>query len=280
VTQHAFSTNANPLEGTLQFATTPRYLAGGGDPRRVTEVLRAAGWRDHSARGYPHVLLASPDMATRLALEPSAPDPYAAWWRFNSSTWYARFGGNIPVEILAGFCDALVQPGPDRPPAPCDIRAVLASTSWSTDGAREGVESAVSPDGCVRMSPHPHPGTDEETEQPAWSAEATLSTGAGGRARWWSAWFSHGTPTALVAGFAEQLVSRAPVYRSSFGLPHPRLLAQEPTPVHGKQLAADHRQRLARVRAASRKQRKNAAAPAARAPAVPAAADTTAAARR
>jgi hypothetical protein len=182
------------------------------------------------------------------------------------------------VEILAGFCDALVEPGPERPPVLADVRAVMASTGWSTGDALEGVEPAVSPDGLARMGPHQ--GMDEETDAPAWSAEVALGTGTGGQTRLWSAWFSHGTPAHLVAGFAEQLVSPGPVYRGSFGLPHSQLLTQEPTAVQGEQLAADHRQRLDRVRAAARKQRKTAAALAARAPSTPAAADRSVAARR
>ncbi|KPI25134.1 hypothetical protein OV320_8339 [Actinobacteria bacterium OV320] len=40
---------------------TPRHLAGGGDPRQVTEYLLATSWSNHSVPGYPQVLLESPD---------------------------------------------------------------------------------------------------------------------------------------------------------------------------------------------------------------------------
>jgi hypothetical protein len=62
---------------------TPRHLAGGGDPRHVTEYLLAAGWSDHSAPSYPHVLLESPDQQLHLTLEPTAPEQRDTWWRIH-----------------------------------------------------------------------------------------------------------------------------------------------------------------------------------------------------
>ncbi len=249
-----FFTDANKPLNTVQYATTPRYLAGGGDPRRITEVLRAAGWTSHSDPAYPHVLLASPGMAVRLTLEP-APDAYSAWWRFHDHAggWYAHFGGHTPVEIIAGFSDALTRPAPQKPPSLPEIRDVLVSTGWSRSYDRKGIESAHSPDRYVRMGPHP--GLDGQEDWPTWCAEAALTTGLGGHERLWQAWFSHGTPTHLVAGFAAQLVAPGPVYRGSYGLPCSWLVAQEPTAVQGEQLAAEHRQRLKAVRASARTQR-------------------------
>lgn len=268
MTQGAFYTGANGPTNTVQYATTPRYLAGGGDPRRVTEVLRTAGWSKHSDPGYPHVLLASPDMSVRLALEPSAPDPYTAWWQVNGQGWYAHFGGHAPAEIIAGFSDALLQPAPQQPPALTDIREVLDSTGWTKEYDRKGIESALSPDGFVRMGPHPS--LDSEPGWPTWYAEAALPTRRGGHERLWQAWFSHNTPTHLVAGFAEELVSTEPLFRGSYGLPCSWLLSQEPTTVQGEDLAEAHHQRVAVARAAAHKQRKAAAALRARAPLTPA----------
>ncbi|WUH90384.1 DUF317 domain-containing protein [Streptomyces sp. NBC_00433] len=272
-----FQTGANGPQDTVQFATTSRYLAGGGDPRRVTEVLRAAGWTNHSDLAYPHVLLASPDMAVRLALEPAQPDASTAWWKFNARGWYAAFGGHTPVEILAGFSDALLHPAPDQPPTPAGIRAILASTGWDKETDGQGAETALSPDGYVRMGPRP--GMDDEAGRPTWSAEVAPATGFADR-RLWSAWFSAGTPTHLVAGFAAQLMSTEPVYRDSRGLPHSWLLTQERTSVQGEHLADDHRLRLEAVRAAARKQRRAAAALAAHAPLPPATASAAAPTRR
>lgn len=252
--RETFHTAANCPQNTVQYATTPRYLAGGGDPRRITEVLCAAGWSNHSDPCYPHVLLASPDQAVRLTMEPSAPDSYTAWWRFHAQDWYAHFGGHTPVEILAEFCDALLQPSPEVPPSLAEIRQVLASTGWSKDYDHKGIESALSPDHLVRMGPRP--GLDGEGDWPTWAVEVMLPTGMGGRECLWRAWFSHGTPAHLIAAFARQLVSVDPVYRGSYGLPCSWLLTQQPTSVRGEHLAADHHNRLDAVRAITRKQRK------------------------
>ncbi|MEV1088865.1 hypothetical protein [Streptomyces microflavus] len=48
---------------------SPRHLAGGGDPRHVTEHLLASGWSNHSVPGFPHALLESPDHRLHLTLE-------------------------------------------------------------------------------------------------------------------------------------------------------------------------------------------------------------------
>ncbi|MEE4544039.1 DUF317 domain-containing protein [Streptomyces sp. V4-01] len=174
-----FYTGANGPEDTVQFATAPRYLAGGGDPRRVTEVLQAAGWTNHSDPTYPHVLLAGPDMAVHLTLEPTAPDTSSACWKFRACGWYAAFGGHTPVEILAGFSDALLPPAPDQPPAPDAIHDILTATGWNSDNDGQGTEFALSPDGYARMGPRP--GLDDAAGQPTWSADITPATGFGDR---------------------------------------------------------------------------------------------------
>jgi hypothetical protein len=277
VTREAFFTNANDPEGTVQFAITPRYLAGGGDPRRVTEVLRAAGWSDHSDPGYPHVLLASPDMAVRLTLEPAQPDTYTDWWAFHGPGWYVHFGGHTPTEILAGFSDALVRPAPEQAPSAAGIRDLLVATGWSREYDRSGTESARSPDGYLTMTGKPW---SSDRTQRTWIAEASLPTAGGGHERMWQARFHQDTPSHLVAGFASALVDPGAVHRGSYGLPHSWLLTQEPTTVQGEQLAAEHRQRLEAVRAAARKQRRAAAALATRAPIPPGTASAAAPARR
>lgn len=272
-----FDTNANGPRGTIQFATTPRYLAGGGDPRRITDVLRAAGWSNHSVPGYPHVLLASPDMAVQLTLEPSKPDTYTDWWAFRGPGWYVHFGGHAPAEILAGFSDALVRPAPEQAPSAAGIRDLLVATGWRREYDRSGTESARSPDGFLTMTGKLW--SSDRTRR-TWIAEASLPTGGGGHERMWQARFHQDTPSHLVGGFASALVDPGPVYRGSYGLPHSWLLTQEPTTVQGEQLAAEHRQRLDRVRAAAREQRKTAASLATRMPATPPTASSAAPARR
>lgn len=123
----------------------PRHLAGGGDPRHVTEYLLASGWSNHSVPGYPHVLLESPDHELHLALEPQM-DEHAASWRVHPAeghAWSAQFGGNTPVEIIAGFTDALTIAAPRLQEA--DLWRLAASRGWAMRLAgRE--RAALSPD--------------------------------------------------------------------------------------------------------------------------------------
>ncbi|MGV9883009.1 hypothetical protein [Streptomyces sp. NPDC003006] len=73
-------TRANSPHDTIWFETEPRHLAGRGDPRHITQALRAAGWANRSDPDFPHVLLVSLDYRHTVVLEPDA-EPSGAWWR-------------------------------------------------------------------------------------------------------------------------------------------------------------------------------------------------------
>lgn len=97
-------------------ATSPRHLAGPGDPDLIIHPLHAAGWINHSRPGTAHLLYDSPGGDLTVALRP-VPSAYAPWWHFtgthDSQPWSAEFGGNTPCEILAEFTAALLHPSPD-----------------------------------------------------------------------------------------------------------------------------------------------------------------------
>ncbi|PZG72867.1 hypothetical protein C1I97_37905, partial [Streptomyces sp. NTH33] len=58
--------------------TTPRHLAGGGDPAWITVPLhRACGWSHGDDPLMPRVILTSPDQKAQLRL---APAPAGQWW--------------------------------------------------------------------------------------------------------------------------------------------------------------------------------------------------------
>ncbi|MCZ0974368.1 DUF317 domain-containing protein [Streptomyces albulus] len=113
------ATRADEPLNIIWHETHPRHLAGRGDPRRITQTLRAAGWKSHSAPDYPHVVLASPDLRHTVVLEPEA-KPYQPWWRIRGDSqghrWYTDFDAHTPVEILAGLTDALIAPEPTTTP--------------------------------------------------------------------------------------------------------------------------------------------------------------------
>ncbi|WP_326680824.1 MULTISPECIES: DUF317 domain-containing protein [unclassified Streptomyces] len=162
---------------------SPRHLAGGGDPRHVTEHLLASGWSSHSVPGFPHVLLESPDHRLHLTLEPQ-PDAHSAWWRIHPAEnrmWSAQFNGHTPVEMIAKFTDALDSPAP-RPDT--DLWHLAASRGWSRLAGREQASVQVS----VPLSDGQH--------------------------RWvWNASIDETAPAAALAGFVTALTEPGPLLR-------------------------------------------------------------------
>ncbi|MFE9407443.1 DUF317 domain-containing protein [Streptomyces sp. NPDC006704] len=240
----------------IWFDTSPRHLAGPGDPRHVTQALRAAGWKNYSDPDFPHVVLGSPDYWHTLVLEPDL-DTYSSWWRigtqeWGSGHWQASFGGNTPVEAIAGFTDALLKPAPASEP---DVWPVLRAAGWTYERDEHGNESAHHPDDNTSMERRARLTSDYF----AWSAEVALPTGLGGHQRLWRAYFDDRTPRHLIAAFAIALADPAPVPRGHYDVPHSHLVTQEQRSPQGEQLAAAHEARLKAIRAAARNARRTAA---------------------
>jgi hypothetical protein len=260
---------------SIQFATSPPHLAGCGDPRHITQALRAAGWKTLSDPDYPHVVQVSPDQRHSLVL---APDSYSgtAWWRIRTETWsegwHAEFGGHIPVQILAGFTDALIRPTPGKEP---DVWQPLAQAGWTHTKDEHGNQQALHPDGQLSLRRHAVLGDGAFH----WLAEVRLGNGLGGHQRLWHAFLDDRTPRHLLAGFTTALAATAPVQRPMATVPHPHLVTQERSGPQGEALAEAHQQRLAAARTAARKARRAATLQTQHTPA-PAAPPTTSARRR
>ncbi|MFD7017490.1 DUF317 domain-containing protein [Streptomyces sp. NPDC059928] len=235
----------------IWFDTTPRHLAGPGDPRHVTQALRAGGWERHGDPDFPHVVLASPDYRHTLVLEPT-PDSFASWWRIPSTLWHASFGGNTPTEIIAGFTDALLLPTPEVEP---DLWPTLQAAGWTYERDERGNERARHPDGITTME-RSAPLTSDWF---SWTAEVALPTGLGGHRRLWQAYFDDRTPRHLLAGFATALADPAPVSRGHYDVPHSHLVTQVKSGAQGEQLAAAHEARLKAIKSAARKARRSTA---------------------
>lgn len=221
-------------------------------PRHITQALRAAGWANHSDPDYPHVILASPDQRYALALEPEN-ESYSKWWRISCTSdtenWYAEFGGNTPVEILAGFTDALLAPVPETAP---DVWSTLTAAGWSYTRDERGHELAEHPDGIMQLR--------RWNRTTSWNtgfiACALLPDGLGGQE---SVWEAHlGSAPHLAAAFATALVDPAPVARAEFDVPHSGLVTQKPGGRQGNDLAKEHAARLAQARATAVRNRRTA----------------------
>ncbi|WP_405928119.1 DUF317 domain-containing protein [Streptomyces griseus] len=227
--------------------TTPRHLAGPGDPRHVTQALRAGGWKNVGDPDFHHVVLASPDYRHSLVLEPT-PDAYGAWWRITSENWHASFGGNTPVEIIAGFTDALLRPPPE---AGQDIWPTLQTAGWTVERDARN-ERARHPDGTTTMKRSAGLDNDWFT----WDVVVTPPTRLAGQHLLWSAYFDERTPRHLLAGFVNALGDPAPVSRGRYDVPHNHLVEQVERGAQGEQIAAAHDARLKAARTAARKARR------------------------
>ncbi|MEU1893901.1 DUF317 domain-containing protein [Streptomyces pristinaespiralis] len=185
----------------------PRHLAGGGDPAWVTVPLhRACGWSYGHDPLMPRVILSSPDQKSLLRLEP---DPDGQWWTLHHAhqpdrpAWYASFGARTPVEIIAGFIDALTDPAATAS-AEADPYEPLQRLAWSP--STTGGDGLVSPDGTAyveRLGSAQEPG--------AWFVTATLGPD---RQPVWQARFGEHTPPHLITAFTTALADPNPVLRT------------------------------------------------------------------
>ncbi|MFJ7423353.1 DUF317 domain-containing protein [Streptomyces uncialis] len=227
------------------YEISPRHLAGGGDPRHVTEYLLARGWSDHSVPGYPHVLLQSPDQRLQLVLEPGTPEPRETWWRVSSASagpdpdWVAHFGGHTPVEMVAAFTDALLNPPPAQSP---DIWPVLAARGWTLGRDRDAY--AVSPDRTTHAVRHSM-ATYSGPPLHDWRVETSPPRASGGLEYVWGAKITDGAPVHAVAAFMTALADPAPLLREhgTQNFAH-RHAASSVSPVTPDQQRQAHQRRL------------------------------------
>ncbi|MEU5162282.1 DUF317 domain-containing protein [Streptomyces sp. NPDC020875] len=194
-----------------QALVSPRALAGGGDPAWITVPLhRAGGWSHGHDPLQPRVLLSSPDQRMLLRLEP-APDDLM-WWSVHhprtatGPAWSAAFGARTPVEIIAGFTDALIQPHAAQ--AGSAPYAPLAERGWTP---LRHVSGFASPDSLTKIDQAPH-------KSSAGWVVTTLEQ-RNGPPPLWRARFSGHTPPYLVAGFTRALADPSPLARNPLHLP-------------------------------------------------------------
>ncbi|MFD9793351.1 DUF317 domain-containing protein [Streptomyces sp. NPDC059070] len=203
---------------------SPRYLAGGGDPRWVTAPLHQAfHWQAAHLPLSPRVHLTRRDLQTELIM---APDPDDYWWTLRHTAtsdggtnegeeegWVMRFGARTPVETIAAATDTLATTSLGREASPPDLPdplGVLSRAGWESSGEDM---FRTSPDGLVTVC-HPPQG--------AWLISVTSHDGP-----WrsnpddlvWHAYFSPHTPTPLVTAVLEDLASPEPLPRAPGSLP-------------------------------------------------------------
>ncbi|WP_326812280.1 DUF317 domain-containing protein [Streptomyces scopuliridis] len=231
------------------YLVEPRHLAGGGDMRHITEYLCASGWKDRTPRAGSPLCFESPDRTVRVGYAEHIIPPT---WTVScgpqnddgaGAGWHATFGAAVPVEILAGFTDALT-----RPPAPHapDVWRPLAQRDWAV--GKKGHHTASSPDGSAMLQ------FRQEEGRACWWACANATTVAGTSSRVWSAVLSDTAPLYAVEGFAAALSDPRPLLRPPGHIPFAaaRQVTATPYMVLPSQLGAWQRTRLAAARATTR----------------------------
>lgn len=191
----------------------PRHLTGGGDPAWVTVPLhRACDWSYGHDPLMPRVILSSPAQKALLRLEP---DPDGQWWTLHHAhqpdrpAWYASFGARTPVELIAGFIDALTDPAAHYA-ADADPYEPLLEAGWMP---APGKDDLISPDGTAyveRLGSAQEPG--------AWFVTATLGPDC---QPVWQARFGEHTPPHLITAFTRALADPSPLLRTGTPLSIP-----------------------------------------------------------
>ncbi|MFK4222245.1 DUF317 domain-containing protein [Streptomyces sp. NPDC019890] len=196
------------IEQTL---VSPRYLAGGGDPAWITIPLhRACGWSFGHDPLMPRVHLSSPDQQALLRIDP---EPDRPWWTLQHArtgsqpAWSVSFGARTPVEIIAGFTDALTAPHADPGHAP-DPNEPLRQAGWNDARDHDGHNS---PDGYAHVEHFTEGGSN------SWYATVAVSEDPEGLI--WEAYLDGNTPRHLITGFTRALADEAPLARDPLQLP-------------------------------------------------------------
>ncbi|MFJ4338603.1 DUF317 domain-containing protein [Streptomyces sp. NPDC088915] len=185
---------------------SPRYLAGGGDPRWVTAPLQQVyRWQIAHLPLSPVVRVIPRDRKAELHL---SPDPDQPWWILRhlgageEESWTMSFGARTPAEIITAATIAYA-----AGPAPEDLLdpvTVLEQAGWPSRHQRH----FDSPDGHVHIG---------RLANGSWHIKVTA-----GMEPWrishqqvavWEAHFTEHTPPHVVAAFLADLVSPDPVLR-------------------------------------------------------------------
>jgi hypothetical protein len=222
----------------------PRHLAGGGDLTHITAYLHAAGWKNRTRRGNGPITFSSPDGNSRISYARDLNPP--RWMVSGNSgddpfnTWHASFGAAVPVEILAGFTDALTQaPTPFAP----NVWRPLTAQGWTNTAGEH--PTATSPDGGASLQ------FRQENGSAHWVASANATTSSGQETQVWDAVLTDNAPMQAIERFATALADPMPLLRPPGVLPFVAARQASVTPymVLPSQLGAWQRLRITAARA-------------------------------
>lgn len=230
----------------IPFHSSPRHLAGPGDPRHVTHALLAAGWTITSAPGDPRLVLTGPDHARhRLRFDPLK----HSYWQIDAAdrSWYASFDRMVPAEIVAGFTDRLIG-GPRRKDLGPWQRMTRAG--WTVERRPNGTGKAHS-SGSHRLWVESEQRYEDDPTRLTWRIQARPDYD---RPLVWRMWINGIVPEHLLDGLVEQLVATTPVVRGMYEYGGDSV-RQEPSGLSPEQVVEAYAARLEAVRKLVRAER-------------------------
>ncbi|MEN8655293.1 DUF317 domain-containing protein [Streptomyces sp. 21So2-11] len=220
------------------YLVEPRYLAGGGDLRHVTEFLRASGFKDLSRPGGP-LVFDSPDRTVRIGYDPFTPP--GGWAIRGHATghqeaWHAVLSPQVPVEIVAGLTDTLTKPRSAHAP---NVWAPLHEQGWEAARGQHFTATSPARDAFVQF----HQSGPGEAH---WWAGARTEHG-----QTWDARFTPTTPLHLLQGFSTALADPQPAMRPLGHVPPSNRIRTTSVSVLPSELGAWQQARINAARAAA-----------------------------
>ncbi|MFF7438968.1 DUF317 domain-containing protein [Streptomyces sp. NPDC008122] len=213
----------------------PRYLAGGGDLRHVTEYLRASGWTDNTPRSSAALVFDSPDKTVRVAYQPPGGWQVHGAAHGHQAAWQVTLSPQTPVEIVAGLTDPLAK---DRSAHAPNVWGPLVMNEWVTNAGQDFTAVSPNRDAFVQY------------------------VGVGADQHWWmgarnehgAVWNLQATPTTpfhLLQGLTEALASPEPVMRPRGHVPPSNRIRVTSVSVLPEQLRAWQQARITAARTAT-----------------------------
>ncbi|MEU6192368.1 DUF317 domain-containing protein [Streptomyces sp. NPDC047061] len=227
----------HPLENLDSAQTVqvlPRHLAGPGalDPRTAWAFPFDEGWLFAQTDNGTAAAF-SPCLRLQTTYDPQPDKPGKGTWTttahqapftppdFTPPAWWITFDATTPVELLHDVHTELLDlyledrhSDQDRlfqeEMAPYEAYAPLLACGWSHDVKTDGTQTFLAPDELGGVRHQYANGAD----RPAWRAWGGFPSEPH-----WTARFSFGTPTTLVAALAASLISTEPLHRTVQDIP-------------------------------------------------------------
>ncbi|WP_447035813.1 DUF317 domain-containing protein [Streptomyces sp. DSM 118878] len=218
------------LDPAQSVQVLPRHLAGPGavDPRAAWAFPFQEGWPFAQTEAGTAAAF-SPCLRLQATFDPQPDKPGKGTWTihahrapFTWPAWRVTFDATTPIEMLHDVHSELLDlylgdrdSDQDRlfqdETAPHEVYAPLLARGWSHTVKTDGTQTFLTPEGLGGIRHRYVTGGSSELAWRAWGGYPSEPH--------WTARFSFGTPTTLVAAFTASLISTEPVQRTVQDVP-------------------------------------------------------------